>query len=355
MHVALFKIKKGDGEPIDHYAMASLPMVPNVLPSAKDGESGPRTPLASINYFVPPVLDPAINGKFGQIEILAGADGKLYHRVFGRGKGKTSELRGSGPISKGSMIPAFGGQAGMPMTISFQVDEFLPSAISKEICEPVILPKGQMGDGIPASLVEMTVGDTTREFWIRRSGSLDPPPPQVEIFGDTAYEIAYDVDRKPLGFDLKLDDFEVGFEPGTESATKFVSKVRLTDSSEGIKDKPYTISMNEPMDHRGFTFYQMRYIAMQDPRTGQRTGQFQSVFQVGIDPGRSIKYLGSLLVVLGTFVQFYMRAGLFTDGGKREREKALAKANKHAKKVGESLPATPVQQPPPPAPVDEPL
>ena len=28
------------------------------------------------------------------------------------------------------------------------------------------------------------------------------------------------------------------------------------------------------------------------------------------------------MVVLGAFVQFYMRAGVFTDGGKRERERA---------------------------------
>lgn len=353
MLVALFKIKKGDGEPIDHYAMASLPMVPNVIPSASDGDAGPKAPLASINYIVPPVLDPKVNGKFGQIEVLAGPDGKLHYRVFGRGKEKVSELRGAGSLAKGELIPAFGGQPNMPMTINFRLEEYLPSAIGKEICEPVVLPKGQMGEGIPASLVEMTVGDVTKEFWIRRSGSLDPPRPQAEVFGGSIYEIAYDVDRKPLGFDIKLDDFEVGFEPGTESATKFVSKVRLNDPSEGIKDKPYTISMNEPMDHRGFTFYQMRYIAMQDPRTGQRTGQFQSVFQVGIDPGRTIKYLGSLLIVLGTFLQFYMRAGLFTDGGKREREKAQAKALKAAGNDA-ALPPVPEPQPAPPA-IEEPL
>ena len=50
-----------------------------------------------------------------------------------------------------------------------------------------------------------------------------------------------------------------------------------------------------------------------------------SVFQVATDPGRPIKYAGCLLVVLGAFVQFYMRAGVFTDGGKRERERAAAR------------------------------
>ena len=35
-----------------------------------------------------------------------------------------------------------------------------------------------------------------------------------------------------------------------------------------------------------------------------------------------------MLVVLGTFLQFYMRAGIFTDGGKKERERAAAKAGR---------------------------
>ena len=113
-----------------------------------------------------------------------------------------------------------------------------------------------------------------------------------------------------------------------------MSKVRLDDEPEGIKDKPHTISMNEPLTHQGYTFYQSSYSAARDPRTGQRTGQFQSVFQVGIDPGRPIKYAGCLLVVLGAFVQFYMRAGLFTDGGKRERERAAARARKKAEADG---------------------
>ena len=79
----------------------------------------------------------------------------------------------------------------------------------------------------------------------------------------------YDVDRKPLGFELKLDDFDMGFEPGTEQPTQFVSEVRLTDPSEGIKDQPHTISMNHPLDHRGYTFYQSNYIPMSDPHTGR--------------------------------------------------------------------------------------
>ena len=36
------------------------------------------------------------------------------------------------------------------------------------------------------------------------------------------------------------------------------------------------------------------------------------------------------MVVMGAFVQFYMRAGVFTDGGKQERERAAAPARRTA-------------------------
>jgi cytochrome c biogenesis protein ResB len=104
----------------------------------------------------------------------------------------------------------------------------------------------------------MTVDGHTEEFWIRRSASLDAVYQPV-TFPTGAYEIAYDTDRKDLGFELKLDDFEVGFDPGTEKASSFASQVRLTDEAMGIRDKPITISMNEPLTHRQWTFYQSRY------------------------------------------------------------------------------------------------
>jgi hypothetical protein len=213
------------------------------------------------------------------------------------------------------------------MTISFRVEDYVPSGVEKQIFEPTYLPKNQMDEAVPASFLEMTVGDVTREIWIQRSESPDGPSFKPVPFGDRLFEIAYDVDRMPLGFDIKLDKFEVGFEPGTEQATKFVSNVRLSDASEGIKAQPHTISMNHPLSHRGYTFYQMRYSAQQDPQTGQRTGQFQSVLQVAVDPGRPIKYAGCLLLVLGIFAQFYMKSGVFSDSAKKEWNRLAEKAS----------------------------
>jgi hypothetical protein len=341
IQIAVFNIQQANGESIRHMALANLPMVPNVIP-----ESGaePKQALAAIHYMVTPALDPQTNGRFGQIEVLAGPNQSLYYRVFGRGKEGEGELRSAGPLALRTSIVAFGGNPNMPMTGTFQVDEYLPSAVRKRIYEPVVLPKGKLDEGIAACRAEMTVGGQTKEIWLRRSMTLDPPQPKLVAFHDAVYSISYDVDRKPLGFDLKLDDFDVDFEPGTEQATKFVSQVKLNDQSLEIKDQPHTISMNHPLHHQGYTFYQSRYmpefVAPDDP-SSQTTGRFQSIFQVAINPGRPIIYSGCLLVVLGTFVQFYMRAGIFTDGGKKDRDRAAARVRAKQTKMREAL----LQQP----------
>ncbi len=307
-------------------------MVPPVLPSHDQSGAAPKPPLATIHYMVNPVIDPQTNGRFGQIDVLAGPDDSLSYRVFGRGKDGQGELRAAGAVTKGTPIVAFGGNPNMPMTIRFEVDEYLPAGIARDIFVPVELPKGKKDEGIGACRVEMTVGNETKELWLERSLNLEPPSPQIVTFRDAAYAIAYDCDRKPLGFELKLDDFDVGFEPGTEQPTKFVSHVRLTDKADEIKDESHTISMNHPLYHNGYTFYQSRYVPDLDEHK-QPNGRFQSIFQVAINPGRPIIYAGCMMVVLGAFLQFYMRAGIFTDGGKRERERAAAKASANATKA----------------------
>src|SRR6202035_3877233 len=68
---AVFKIQSGKDEPVTHMALANLPMVPNVIPSSEGSTKAPQPPLAAIHYMVMPTLDPKINGRFGQIDILA--------------------------------------------------------------------------------------------------------------------------------------------------------------------------------------------------------------------------------------------------------------------------------------------
>jgi hypothetical protein len=280
-------------------------------------------------------------------------ESKLYYRIFGRdetptpaGEARTPKagtLRGTpGPLPLDETITAFGGNPNMPMTLTFSVEEYLTSGEEKTIYEPYELPIGQRGNGLAAALLEMTVDGETKDIWVHRPPGLNAKFEPVR-FKSKAFDLAYDCDRKPLGFSLKLKDFDLDFEPGTEQPTKFVSEVELTDEKMGIKDKPITISMNNPLTHRKLTFYQSSYERLRGP-DGRETGDFQSVLQVGYDAGRFLKYLGCSLIVLGAFLQFTMRAGLFSDGGKRDDHKAADRARRLLERKGKLT--TPVKSKP---------
>ena len=142
---------------------------------------------------------------------------------------------------------------------------------------------------------------------------IDDPLFEDLVVGGRTYRLAFDFDRRSIGFDLTLVDFEMGTDPGTQEASTYTSRVVLNDPAQGVEGKAVTITMNEPLRYRGKTFYQQGFRELHDADTGRKTGDKKSVIQVGIDPYWGIKYAGCLLVVLGIFVQFAMRTGLFEE------------------------------------------
>ena len=100
-----------------------------------------------------------------------------------------------------------------------------------------------------------------------------------------------------MDFDLELVDFEVGRYQGTTRAATYASDVRVVEGD--TKSDVINISMNEPLYHKGFTFYQSSF---SEDEFGKPT---TSVFSVNRDPGRPWKYLGSILIVAGCIWLFY--------------------------------------------------
>ncbi len=338
-----FYVKGPDGREVLHLGVAGRPMAPSTLPSHED-ERRAETPLVRIDYDKPPLLGGGMSGTLGLVEILGDSDGHLYYRVFGRDESQAPPeeaaarrpgvlVKGPAPLKLDETIVAFGGNPNRPMTLDFSAEEYLTSGEEKKIYERQPMPEGKQDQGIAAALVELTVGGETKEVWVRRSASLDPAPYERVLFGRKAFDVAFDCERAPLGFSLKLDDFHHGLDPGTDMASDYTSKVLLTDEKAGLKDQPVTITMNHPMTHRKLTFYQSQFHTEGD-------GDFTSIFQVGHDAGRPLKYAGSLLIVLGAFLQFYMRAGVFSGAGKTDDATAADRARKLLQKKAEKTPAS---------------
>ncbi len=112
---------------------------------------------------------------------------------------------------------------------------------------------------------------------------------------DKVFYFSYGNRRIDVGFDIELVDFRVGNYQGTNRAMTYESDVFVEELGK------VNISMNEPMKHNGYTFYQASF---EKDGTGAPVA---SILSVNRDPGRPIKYLGSFLIVLGSIVLFYFR------------------------------------------------
>ena len=111
----------------------------------------------------------------------------------------------------------------------------------------------------------------------------------------SAYVLSWGNRQVDLGFKIKLKEFKMDRYMGTMRAASYASLVELPNQEEVL------ISMNEPLKYKGYTFYQASF---QQDESGKPT---TSILSVNYDPGRIWKYLGSLLVVLGSIMLFYYK------------------------------------------------
>ena len=225
------------------------------------------------------------------VEFLATSAGKLYCRV---GNGK---YESRGEVRAGDTIEAW---TDTLVTIA----GFVPHAQRELVFTPVQVPApGTPGRGRDhetfeaAAQVELTAGDTTRSLWLQRGAEGGMPIPVATSEGLLAIDYGYE--SLPLGFSLQLKKFTRVTNPGGMGDAQFASTVHLHDEAKNI-DKDHEISMNEPLVHGKYAFYQSGILP-------SNTG---TVLTVAHDPGLFLKYLGSIMTCAGTLIMFVMRSWL---------------------------------------------
>ncbi|PIS09739.1 MAG: cytochrome c biogenesis protein [Bdellovibrio sp. CG10_big_fil_rev_8_21_14_0_10_47_8] len=168
------------------------------------------------------------------------------------------------------------------MGLQFRIFRYLPKAEESYEFKTMERPT-------PLTTSAVKISFQGKSHWIQLNDVL-------KLFTDNAvYLVTYGNRRLDLGFDLSLKKFEVGRYQGTMRASSYQSVVATPDGVETL------ISMNEPLKHQGYTFYQASF---QDGPTGEPTA---SILSVNKDPGRPLKYLGSLILSLGIIWLFYNR------------------------------------------------
>jgi hypothetical protein len=168
------------------------------------------------------------------------------------------------------------------MGLELRILRFFPKAVESWDLKPKDRPT-------PLTTGAVKVEFQKQEHWLLLNDTL-------KLFTEkAAYILTYANRREDLGFSIKLDKFIMDRYQGTMRAASYRSQVVVPEVGA------VEISMNEPLKHRGLTIYQASF------EDGPQGAPVASVFSVNKDPGRALKYLGSLIMTLGIILLFYFR------------------------------------------------
>ena len=114
--------------------------------------------------------------------------------------------------------------------------------------------------------------------------------------------VGYFPKRLLLPYGLRLKNFVMTTNPGTQEPATYSSHVQVVDefqkTSADMEALPsHHITMNEPLEWKGYTFYQASYIP-EAPRP------VTTILSVNFDPGRGLKYWGSILLIAGSIALY---------------------------------------------------
>jgi hypothetical protein len=226
---------------------------------------------------------------------------------------------GSGTVKKGAVEPGQPVPTGWP-AMGVTVNRFLPRSRLARTVKPETPPaKEERRQSAVRLHLEGPKGKSEPEWvlWGER----------VRVaYGDQPASLAYRSPEAALPFKVTLLKFNNEPYPGSRMASTFESTVRVQDPEKG--DFETLISMNHPLHHRGYIFFQSSFVEGQP---------MMSIFSVARAPGLPLVYLGTTLIGVGIIWMFYVKPWL----AKRQAAAALV-AYRAREDRNEAKPADPV-------------
>ena len=193
------------------------------------------------------------------------------------------------------------------MDFEFRLLEYIPKALPNTL----FIPQKRAGEQTNSAIQVEFKGE---QKWMGLNSYL------FFFDEDKVYVVAYINEKQNLGFQLELKNFKVTRYPSSFKAAGYESKVLVNQKKKAI------ISMNHPLKFAGYTLYQSGF------EEDEKGTPVASVFSINKDPGRFIKYFGSLLIVLGSFVLF-LRRNLRSHSGRKKNHKKVEDKNEALKSL----------------------
>lgn len=163
------------------------------------------------------------------------------------------------------------------------------------------LPKG--GQGIPGFRAHLVSPEGKRgpDRWVESGQVLSLTD------GLNVVRVGYGLETKPVPFSLRLVNFEVPRDEGSDSPSNFLATVEFRDAKDGTT-KTGVAQMNRPASYPGTLWANLTGINYKFSQAEWNPRDLdQTTLQVLYDPGWLLKWLGSLGICIGIAIMFYWK------------------------------------------------
>lgn len=185
------------------------------------------------------------------------------------------------PLKKGFVKEGDSFDPGYAMSISFRVLRYMEAAVEDWDFQEVSKPTPRT-----TAAVKVVYGD--KENWVMQNDV-------VKFFTEgSVYLVNYANRRIDIGTPITLKSFNISRYQGTMRAAAYESVVEVPGVGKHV------ISMNEPLKFNGLTVYQASFQEEEGVAVA-------SIFSVNHDPGRFLKYLGSLVLSVGIVLLMWFK------------------------------------------------
>lgn len=264
-----------------------------------------------------------------RIDILQGADRKLYYRAW-----LAPRVEAIGPLpSDGRSVVVW---EGTDQETKLSVKKFVAAKSPGTEVLPLAFKKDKSSFLKQRRVrLQLTVDGRGRGFWLAALPDDMKATDQRELYRQSVRgkgrEVAVTLGSNSvdIGIQVYLHEFSRKLDPGSQMVWDYSSLVDFCDRDDLNKrlQEKVLVTMNEPANFtdlttgRSFRLYQSSFgkpnrpgdpIFRQNVGGRQRRDRlFRSFLSVNYDPGRGLKYLGSLLICVGIALMYLMKAYVF--------------------------------------------
>ncbi|MFM9098570.1 MAG: hypothetical protein ACKOQW_09795 [Phycisphaerales bacterium] len=231
--------------------------------------------------------------------------------ALGRTEARVLDLRPGEPVS-------------LAAGVTLSVTSWIPSAVEEVRPAPVPPAQRQRDARELLSMMRLSVPGREGGEWLQyHPWAFDRPqdvlrrywfkPSTVTLADGSALEVLFSRRRLPLPQPVALDTFELathigGFSGETSSIRNYTSVVRFRNA-DGTWSEPERLSVNEPVEHGGLSFFQSQWDPPDEAREGTlaSAGLNYTVLGVGNRHGVWIQLAGCVISCLGMAYAFYVK------------------------------------------------